>query len=36
MDLSVETPPDKRTKTVQELYTSEQLYVSNLRDMMEV
>merc|ERR1712137_150218 len=35
MDLTVEKPSDKRTKTVQELYTSEQLYVSNLRSILE-
>lgn len=36
MDLSVVVPEEKRSKTVQELYTSEVLYVSNLKDMIEV
>lgn len=37
-DLTVDSPPpdDKRTKTIQELYQSEVIYVENLRGMVEV
>ena len=36
MDLSTCDPEDKRTKTVKELYQSELLYITNLRNMVSV
>merc|ERR1712137_39185 len=35
MDLTKDVPPDKRTKTIHELYNSELIYLKNLSDMID-